>query len=286
MTDALEDCFVDVEVFEDAERHRRWRLRPGAAAKLPLREDTALEALEIGIRDAKAEGRIAHAATLSRLRDRILHDLPARAARRAEADAEAVLASISSVARPGPHAPVQPEIAQSVHDALRGPFRMRIRYETDPLMTRLVEPLGVLMGDRSYLVARQPESDQTIRHFRLDRITSVEITDESFLPPEGFDLSRHAERAFSAWHDPAQYGEVIWRFSPEAAEAARRFLFHPRQKMQDEPDGSLRVSFHASGWLEMAWHLYQWGNKVEVVAPAGLREMTEKHRRGDFASLP
>ena len=96
MRDALEECFVDVEVFEDAERHRRWRLRPGAAAKLLFRED------------AKAEGRIAHAATFSRLRDQILHDLPARAVRRAEAEAEDVFASISSVGRPGPHAPVQP----------------------------------------------------------------------------------------------------------------------------------------------------------------------------------
>ncbi|MFC3119550.1 hypothetical protein ACFOHS_19975 [Jhaorihella thermophila] len=32
-------------------------------------------------------------------------------------------------------------------------------------------------------------------------------------------------------------------------------------------DGRLEVRFHAGGWLEMAWHLYQWGDSVEVVAP-------------------
>jgi predicted DNA-binding transcriptional regulator YafY len=42
----------------------------------------------------------------------------------------------------------------------------------------------------------------------------------------------------------------------------------------------------ASGHLEMAWHLYQWGDKVEVLAPPALRTMVENHRRGDFPALP
>jgi predicted DNA-binding transcriptional regulator YafY len=36
----------------------------------------------------------------------------------------------------------------------------------------------------------------------------------------------------------------------------------------------------------MAWHLYTWGDKVEVIAPAKLRDMVEHHRRADFAALP
>ena len=42
----------------------------------------------------------------------------------------------------------------------------------------------------------------------------------------------------------------------------------------------------AGGWLEMAWHLYQWGNAVEVIAPLALRAMVDAHRRGDFPALP
>ncbi len=37
---------------------------------------------------------------------------------------------------------------------------------------------------------------------------------------------------------------------------------------------------------EMAWHLYQWGNKVEVVAPEGLRSLVEGYQRSDFDGLP
>ena len=56
--------------------------------------------------------------------------------------------------------------------------------------------------------------------------------------------------------------------------------------MTDTEDGGLIVRFEASGWLEMAWHLYQWGDKVEVIAPKALRTMVEGYRRSDFAAMP
>jgi len=36
----------------------------------------------------------------------------------------------------------------------------------------------------------------------------------------------------------------------------------------------------------MAWHLYKWGDTVEVVAPDELRELVSEHRRTDFPSFP
>lgn len=79
---------------------------------------------------------------------------------------------------------------------------------------------------------------------------------------------------------------VEWRFSPRAARTARQFVFHPDQDMTEEADGSLTVRFTASGHLEMAWHLYQWGDQVEVISPLVLREMVDNFRRDDFPSLP
>jgi predicted DNA-binding transcriptional regulator YafY len=36
----------------------------------------------------------------------------------------------------------------------------------------------------------------------------------------------------------------------------------------------------------MAWHLYQWGDQVEVLAPEALRELVTPARRGDLGALP
>jgi predicted DNA-binding transcriptional regulator YafY len=83
-----------------------------------------------------------------------------------------------------------------------------------------------------------------------------------------------------------KYGEVVWKFKPAAASHARAFLFHPTQVLENLPDGSLIVRFIASGHLEMCWHLYMWGDQVEVLAPEVLRKMVEPYRRTDFQALP
>ncbi|MGP9789961.1 helix-turn-helix transcriptional regulator [Roseinatronobacter sp. NSM] len=283
MTDALEDTFGNVEAVDGDDRKRRWRLLDPGLARLQLRHETAVEALEIAARTANAEGRLRHAHALNDLRDGLLMKSPARA--RVEADAEAVLAAMGQVTRPGPKVSVAPDILDAIIEALRGPFRLRLRYNHDARM-RILEPHGVLLGHRTYLAARDPAKADEVRNFRIDLIHEAETLNESFSLQEGFTIGDYAAQAFGVWQDPAQYGEVIWRFTPDAAERAAGFRFHPEQVLEPQEDGSLIVRFHAAGWLEMAWHLYQWGDKVEVIAPQALRDMVAQHRRSDFAAMP
>src|SRR5690606_23825569 len=93
---------------------------------------------------------------------------------------------------------------------------------------RVVEPYGVLIGIRRYLVARpKSDPDGPLRHYRAEKIEAAELTGETFQRIPGFDIHRHARKAFGAFQNDAEYGEVVWRFAPEAASHARSFRFHP-----------------------------------------------------------
>lgn len=286
MTSALENNFANVVVVEDDDRRRRWRIQSPIPERLQPRQENTIEALEIAARAARDENRLRHARALEDLRDSLITRLSPRDALRSEADAEAVLSALGQVARPGPKVAMRPEVTDVLIEALRGPFKMGIVYGDTDAETRTVEPHGLLLGLRSYLVARQADRGENLRHFRLDRIHSAECLDESFPIQSGFSLNDHAAQAFGAYQDPAQYGEVVWRFLPDAASRAAEFQFHPNQSAEYSDDGSLIVRFKAAGWLEMAWHLYQWGDKVEVLKPAGLRALVEGHARPDFPALP
>ena len=181
---------------------------------------------------------------------------------------------------------LRPEVLDAVIEALRGPFRLRVICGSADAVPRVIKPHGLLLGHRSYLVARQPARSETILNFRMDRIHAADVLEDSFAFARGSTLQDYAARAFGVYQDPDQYGEAIWRFSPEAASRAAEFRFHPTQVLEPQDDRSLIVRFSAAGWLEMAWHLYQWGDKVEVVAPAGLRALVEGYRRPDFDALP
>lgn len=284
MIQALQGSFpYSVERLEDDDRTARWRMKPNSLAAMRLNGAAELEALEVAIARLDDPGDVRQARALSSLRERLLAALPGADARRAEADAEALLEAYGMAARPGPIARVEAHVIDAIAEALRGPYRLLIRYRGE---SRLVEPYGVLLGARRYLVARQPDKDERLRHFRFDRIEEADATEEWFARSEGFNLFEHARRAFGSYHTDDEYREVIWRFAPDAAERAESWLFHPGQSQRRLGDGGLEVRFKAAGWLEMAWHLYQWGDSVEVVAPVELRNMVHSARRSDFNALP
>lgn len=286
MTDALETVFTNVEAVDGPDRRRRWRVADPLLDRLQIRQETAIEALEIASRTARGDGRMRHAAALEDLRGGLLARLTPKDALRTETDVEAVLLAMGSVTRPGPRVNLVPAVLDAVIEGLRGPFRLRLRYGTEDAPERIVEPHGLLLGHRSYLVARQPSRGEDMLNFRMDRILGAQSLDESFSLASGFSLEDYAAQSFGVYQDPAQYDEVIWRFAPRAAERASEFCFHPKQTIEAQEDGGLIVRFRAAGWLEMAWHLYSWGDAVEVIAPEGLRNLVEHHRRSDFDALP
>ncbi|MER8719617.1 WYL domain-containing protein [Mesorhizobium sp. M0999] len=284
MTSALSEAFPHaVEIVEDPTRERRWIVREVQLARLRLSGDEELEGLEFAIARLRESGDSRQARALGSLRDRLLAALPVKEARRAEADAEAMLEVHGVAARPGPVVAVAQEVTDAVTAALRGPYRLRFSYNNSQ---RLVEPYGVLLGARRYLVGRQPEKGPKLRHFRFDRIRAPEVTDEWFARDSAFDLAAHAARAFGSFQDDSQFREVVWRFAPEAADRAAEWRFHPNQQMRRADDGVLEVRFEASGWLEMAWHLYQWGDTVQVIKPKELADLVHASRRSDFDALP
>lgn len=291
MTRALEQTFTGVVIRTDAEQRKYWVLGQRDIRLLAAQglRDRELVALEMSIRRAERDGATNEVEALRRVRDRLLAAMPKSHARRTESDAEAILEALGFACRPGPKVAANERLLSTIAAALRGPFLISMAYGRDAASTgaeRLVEPYGLLLGIRKYLVGKiQGESDR-VRHFRLDRIHAIQIEGQSFNRDPEFSLETHAARAFGSFQSDEEYSEVIWRFSPAAAPTAREFLFHPAQEMTEEADGSLTVRFTASGHLEMAWHLYMWGDTVEVLAPDTLRGMVAMHRRSDFPALP
>jgi predicted DNA-binding transcriptional regulator YafY len=290
MTKVLEELFPNCVTRTDDDRRKFWKLH-AQDARLVLAQgvrDSELSALELAIRRAERDGATNEVRALSGLRDRLLAAMPGSLARRVEADAEAVLEAYGFASRPGPRVRVHDDLLGRVAQALKGPHVLSIVYAggRNPARPRRLEPHGLILGTRRYLVAREAGTDGPMQHFRLDRIVEAQLEATSFRRDPDFDLAEHTARAFGSYHAEAEYGEVVWRFAPRAAGVARDFVFHPRQTLEEAADGSLIVRFRASGHLEMAWHLYQWGDAVEVIAPEALRRLVAGHRRNDFAALP
>ena len=289
MVRAMQSIFPSFTFSTDSDRRRWWKLRDTTLIGMQGIYDRELVALEMSIRRAEREGAQSEVEALQALRGRLVATLPSGHARRAEVDAEAVLEAQGYACRPGPKVKTSSVVTGTIATALKAPFTLIIRYQgkqdAEP-RDRTVEPYGMLLGTRPYLIARDLTNGPGFRRFRLDRISEASITGQSFVRDSEFDLDAYAAQSFGSFHSEAEFGQVVWRFSPVAAATAREFVFHPDQIVTDQADGGLIVTFRASGWVEMAWHLCKWGDAVEVLEPPELREMAAAWQNDSIGVLP
>jgi predicted DNA-binding transcriptional regulator YafY len=290
MIAALQDAFPATEhqIGEDGRHY--WTLPARAIAPLLSPSADELAAMSTAVATLERAGQGSEAALLRTLGQKVRALVPPEKGSRLAVDEEALLEAMGYAARPGPRPTLNAQVDEAISYALKGPFHLAIDYrsraETTPSL-RTIAPYGLLLGARRYLVGIDvARNDGRLRHYRVEDISRAEPLDSSFDYPEDFNLASYAERAFGSFHNDFEYGEVVWKFAPAAVDRARRFLFHPSQTSEITDDGSLIVRFHASGHLEMAWHLYSWGDSVEVLAPPALAAMVGPWRRGDFPSLP
>ena len=118
--------------------------------------DGELAALELAAKRADRDGAPDEAQRLRGLRDRLLAAMPSSQARRTEADAEALLEAQGFATRPGPRVTPDMHTLGVLTEALRAPFTVALRYTgaNGTTADRLLEPYGMLLGIRRYLVAR------------------------------------------------------------------------------------------------------------------------------------
>jgi len=99
----------------------------------------------------------------------------------------------------------------------------------------------------------------------------VSITPDPFPAPEPGLIEGMFERAWDIIADQEPV-EVNLRFSPAVATRVREARWHPTQVVAEEPDGSLSWRATVAGPIEIRLWILSWGDDVEVLAPAALRD--------------
>jgi len=150
----------------------------------------------------------------------------------------------------------------------------RARQQTLPSMRTihpyLLEPSG--FGHACYVIARDVERD-AIRTFKIERIRSCELLESQYQIPEDFDLRTYFSGSWGIMQTrEADLVEVRLRFLPEVAGRVRESRWHPSQRLDEERDGAVVLTVRVAGTLEITPWILMWGDAVQVLSPAELRD--------------
>lgn len=270
MRDAMARLFPQMTEHTDG-RIKRFRIPGGLDAFMQSPAADELAALAAAADTLAVQGAEHRASALRSLEDKVRAAMRAADRRRLSPDVEALVRAQTAVMQPGPRPAENAELIEKLTHALMAMRAVRFIYKggSQPGAVREVAPWGVIFGRVNYLVGADLGSTEP-KTRRLDRIRALEVLDIPAGPPEDFDLQAFADRSFGVYQDEVQ--DVVLSISPEGAEDALGWRFHPTQHVVQEADGSVTVRFRASGMLELSWHLFTWSDKVTVVEPAVLRD--------------
>lgn len=162
------------------------------------------------------------------------------------------------------------EIARVVSEAIAARRLLEIDYykpNEDEFSHRTVEPYALVNGRDGWYVASFDPEREDVRHFRLDRIRSAEITDREYEPRPEVDPAAGVDGWLRTGEVATSRTARVW-ISPERARWARE----ERRVAEELADGSIVVelSYAGTDWL-VREVLAEAGDAV-VLAPAEARE--------------
>ncbi|MDP2781068.1 YafY family protein [Devosia sp.] len=270
MRDTIREVFPQMEEIAD-HPSKRFHIPKGLDGFFQDPTTDELSDLGVAVAELRESGATARAESLAEL-DRKIRAAMRQGRRRAtETDVEALLRAELIAVQAGPRPAEDPAVLVTLRQALLSMKMLRFVYHggSRPGTSRDVIPFGIIFGRMNYLIGADAGTTKP-KHWRLDRIADLECLDEAAAPPEDYNLVQFANTSFGYFEGPQE--DVVLHVLPSGMDDFKNWRFHSSQVVETHPSGGAIVRFRASGMLELVWHLFCWGNKVEIIEPVSLRE--------------
>ncbi len=132
----------------------------------------------------------------------------------------------------------------------------------------LFDPYTLLFYKDSLYLGGFAHNRNALRLFLIDRLQQVEVTRERFEVPDDFRSEDLTGSSFGLIDGESMTVRV--RFAPQIAHLIRERLWHPQQRITEEPGGYLQLAFEAAGETEILAWLYSYLPHVQILGPASL----------------
>lgn len=146
-------------------------------------------------------------------------------------------------------------------------------YAGTPPRRRTVEP-GLIFEDRNrwYLAGRDQEIDR-LRTFGLDRISDLVFTDRFVAVDRTDEYRSHRQHVIGVTAPPDQPVErVVLRFTPLEGNYVISLPMHGSQRVLRNDDRGVDIELRVIPNFELEREILGYGEEVEVLEPASLRE--------------
>ena len=136
-----------------------------------------------------------------------------------------------------------------------------------------IEPYAV--GRTSHAIGWREPPD-ALRTFKIERIRTIELLDEQYTIPKGFNPREQLMDAWGIWYSEEEPVMVELKFSRKVAKRVQETQWHHTEQIEELDDGSLLWKAQVAEPREMLPWIRGWGADCEVLEPKSLRNKTKR----------
>ncbi|MGB7159213.1 MAG: WYL domain-containing protein [Tepidisphaeraceae bacterium] len=143
--------------------------------------------------------------------------------------------------------------------------------EHDTPATFELRPYALWFCQRAWYVVGHHGGRGAVRRLKLNRFTSLRVTDRPFAIPDDFDLREDLGLAWRMIRGEQRY-RIAVRFEPAFADAASETRWHPTQQEEWHDDGRVTLRFEVDGLGEILYWVMGYADGATVLEPPELAE--------------
>jgi predicted DNA-binding transcriptional regulator YafY len=181
---------------------------------------------------------------------------------------------------------IKPEVWETIAAAVRQSKQVRITYRTPGAprtVTRVIEPYYLVSYRGEWYANGHCHRRESIRTFALSRIHTAETLPQTFIMPPEYDAeTMFGDRFGIYWQEEKETVRI--QFNATVAHFIRERQWHPLQRIEKQPDGSIILEFSTNHISEVKSWVLSWGAAARILSPAPLAKDIAKELKQAAAS--
>ncbi len=158
-----------------------------------------------------------------------------------------------------------------IEQAIENTIVLELKYDAleSGLSRRKVEPYFVIFKGRAFYFVAYCQKKKDFRTFRINRVKSVGLTSERFIPKAGINAQSYFEGSWLVFS--GELVKVVVKFKGMAARVIESGSHHTDEKIERIDDNELIYTAETRGLEEIKKWILGFGQDAEVLEPEELR---------------
>ena len=166
----------------------------------------------------------------------------------------------------------EPGLFSQIEEAIQESRSLEIVYDSleSGQTKRIVEPYFIVFRIHAFYFVAFCRKSNDFRTFRIDRIKSIKLTEQTFIPKTGINAESYFDASWGVHRGERTSVSVL--FSGNAAKIVLSGKHHPGEQVEKFKNGTVRYKVTTRGIEEIQRWIITFGNEAEVLEPKALRE--------------